>query len=42
MHEWGENFKTYGPYETMLDDFAFKDYHMFRGEMRILTGVDAN
>lgn len=42
MREWGESFRIYGPYETMLDDVAFKDYHMFRGETRILTGVDAN
>jgi hypothetical protein len=41
MHEWGESFKTYGPFETMLDDASFGEYHMFRGQARILTGYDA-
>ena len=41
LNEWGENFKVYGPYETMLDDVSFGDYHMFRGEAHIFTGYDA-
>jgi VWFA-related protein len=40
MHEWGESFKTYGPFETMLDDASFGEYHMFRGETRVLPGFD--
>lgn len=41
MREWGEDFRTYGPFQTMLDDVAFGEYHMFRGEARVLTGYDA-
>jgi len=40
VHEWGESFRVYGPFETMLDDVSFGDYHMFRGEARVLTGFD--
>jgi hypothetical protein len=40
VHEWGESFKVYGPFETMLDDVSFGNYHMFRGEAKILTGFD--
>jgi VWFA-related protein len=36
--EWGENFKLYGQFETLLDDVTFTDYHMFHGEARILSG----
>jgi VWFA-related protein len=38
--EWDESFKTFGPYMTMLNDVAFKDYHMFRAESRVLPGFD--
>lgn len=38
LHEWGQTFKLYGPFETLLDDFSFTEYHMFRGEARVLTG----
>jgi VWFA-related protein len=38
MEDWGENFTLYGPFETMMDDVAFTDYHMFHGEARILRG----
>jgi VWFA-related protein len=37
---FSQGFRTYGPYSTMLNDVAFTDYHMFRSETRILTGVD--
>jgi hypothetical protein len=40
VHEWGESFRVFGPFETMLDDVSFGDYHMFRGEAHILTGYD--
>jgi len=40
VNEWGNSFKVYGPFETMLDDVSFEDYHLFRGEARILTGYD--
>lgn len=38
VHEWGESFRVYGPFETMLDDVSFTQYHLFRGEARVLTG----
>jgi VWFA-related protein len=38
VNQWGKNFKLYGPFETMIDDVSFEDYHMFRGEAHILTG----
>ena len=38
--EWDESFKTFGPYMTMLNDVAFKDYHIFRAESHILSGFD--
>jgi VWFA-related protein len=40
LYEWGESLRVYGPYETMLDDVAFREYHMFRGETRVLPGYD--
>ena len=39
VNEWGSSFKVYGPFETMLDDVSFEDYHLFRGEARILPGT---
>jgi VWFA-related protein len=36
IHEWGQAFRVYGPFQTMLNDVAFGDYHMFRSEARIL------
>jgi hypothetical protein len=30
--------QTWGPYETLVNDFTFDQYHMFRGESRILPG----
>jgi hypothetical protein len=40
MNEWGEKFRIYGPFQTTLSDLSFADYHMFRSQMRILTGGD--
>jgi len=40
LHEWDHDFRAYGPFETMMDDVDFGGYHMFRGQMRILTGFD--
>jgi VWFA-related protein len=40
LHEWDHDFRVYGPFETMMDDVDFGGYHMFRGQMRILTGFD--
>lgn len=36
---WGEGFLTYGPYQTVLIDFVFDQYHMFRTTSRVLTGA---
>jgi VWFA-related protein len=41
MEDWGENFKLYGPFVTMMDDVTFNDYHMFHGEARILSGASS-
>ncbi len=38
--EWDEGFRTYGPYLTMLNDISYEDYHMFRGESRMMPGFD--
>jgi VWFA-related protein len=37
-HEWGENVAVPGPYETILNDVSFADYHIFRSDSRILVG----
>ena len=34
------SFKTLGPYVTLLNDVAFDQYHLFRSDVRILTGAD--
>ena len=31
-------FRTFGPFATFLNDVSFGDYHVFRGESRILSG----
>ncbi len=36
LREWDESFRTYGPYTTMLNDISYDNYHVFRGESRIL------
>jgi hypothetical protein len=38
LEEWNAGFNTWGPYTTMLNQFTFDDYHMFRGESRMLSG----
>ena len=37
LREWNDEFKTWGPYTTMLNDFVFQEYHVFRGQSRMLT-----
>jgi hypothetical protein len=39
MQEWSESFRTYGPYATTLNDVSFGNYHVFRSEVRLLTGA---
>lgn len=38
IHEWGENFKVYAPFKTILTDMAFGKYHMFHSTSRMLPG----
>lgn len=35
IHEWGEQFKVYGPFETVLNHVSFTNYHLFRSSSRI-------
>jgi VWFA-related protein len=35
---WGINFAVYGPYQTLLNDTAYANYHKFGSEMRMLPG----
>jgi hypothetical protein len=41
LHQWNVSFGVYGPFETILSDVAFSNYHLFRSEHRILTDVTA-
>jgi hypothetical protein len=34
---WGQSFRSYGPFATMLTDLTFDDYHIFRAESHVLT-----
>lgn len=36
IHEWGEDFKVFGPFETVLNEMRFDNYHMFGSTSRIL------
>jgi VWFA-related protein len=38
IHEWGEDFKVYAPFETLLNDMAYRKYHKFHSTARILPG----
>jgi hypothetical protein len=38
IHGWGEHFKVYGPFETILSDMAYTKYHKFHSTSRILPG----
>jgi VWFA-related protein len=38
IHEWGEDFKVYAPFETLLNDMVFEKYHLFHSTARILPG----
>jgi len=39
LTEWGESFRSYGPFATMLSHMDFDDYHLFRAESHVLTDV---
>jgi VWFA-related protein len=36
-----DSFRVYGPYQTMVNDVSFQNYHIFRTETRVLPGTDA-
>jgi VWFA-related protein len=38
IHEWGEDFKVYAPFETLLNDMVFGQYHLFHSSARMLPG----
>jgi len=38
LHEWGEDLKVYAPFETLLNDMAFRKYHVFHSTARMLPG----
>ena len=38
---WGQTFDIYAPYETLLNDIAYTDYHKFGSEVRMLPGFEA-
>ena len=37
LHQWNMSFGVYGPFETILNDVTFSDYHRFRSNYRLLT-----
>ena len=37
---WGQTFEIYTPYETLLNDIVYTDYHKFGAEARMLPGFD--
>lgn len=38
IDEWGEGFKVYGPFETLLNEMRFEKYRIFGSTYRILPG----
>jgi len=38
IDEWGESFKVYAPFETLLNEMRFEKYHFFGSTSRILPG----
>jgi len=38
ISEFQESFKTYAPFETILNDVKYQDYHLFRSSSRVLPG----
>lgn len=35
---WGMNFSVYGPYQTLMNDTSYSNYHKFGSESRMLPG----
>ncbi len=40
MYDWGIPFIVFGPFETLVNDFTFSEYHKFGSESRILAGFE--
>jgi len=40
IYDWGIPFIVNGPYELLVNDFTFSEYHKFGSESRILTGFE--
>jgi VWFA-related protein len=40
LFEWDEGFRTYGPWDTLVNDITYRGYHMFRGESRMMPGFN--
>ena len=38
ISEFGETFRSYAPFETILNDVKYENYHLFRSSSRVLTG----
>jgi VWFA-related protein len=38
IEEWGEGFKVYAPFETLLNEMRFEKYHFFGSTSRMLPG----
>jgi len=38
IHEWGEHFKVYAPFETILSDMTYQKFHLFHPTSRLLPG----
>jgi hypothetical protein len=36
LEKWGERFKVYGPYQTLLNEMRFEKYRIFGSTYRIL------
>ena len=40
VSEFGERFKVYAPFETILNDVKYENYHLFRSSSRVLPGFN--
>ena len=40
LPQWDTSFATWGRYETRMNVFTFDQYHMFRGNSRVLPGFE--
>ncbi len=38
LDEWGEHFKVYGPFETVMNEMRYEKYHFFGSTFRIVPG----